>query len=325
VIRRRRGEDFFDNFDRALTVARSGEVDLVVHGGDLLYRRRVPASLVQRAFLPLKQVADGGIPVYLVPGNHERSEIPYEMLALHPKIHIFDRPRTFATEVNGISVALAGFPYCRNGVRGAFAALLAATGWWRVAAPINLLCVHHCFEGATVGPGNYTFRNASDVVRVADVPEQFAAVLSGHIHRHQILTADLRGRALATPILYPGSIERTSFAERDELKGYLVLDVAPGCSNGGVLRSYEFRCLPARPMLQCDLRSGRVGGAGLQRAIEHAIAQAPSDAILRLKVQGPLDDRARSVLSAANLRSLTPQTMNVEVRIVEDSSLSRRR
>ena len=325
VMRRRRGADFFDNFDRALTVARSGEVDLVVHGGDLLYRRRVPPSLVQSAFLPLKQVADMSIPVYLVPGNHERSEIPYQMLALHPNIHIFDRPRTFATEVNGTSVVLAGFPYCRNGVRGAFADLLDATGWRSVAAQINLLCVHHCFEGATVGPGNYTFRNGSDVVRVADVPEEFAAVLSGHIHRHQILNTDLRGRALATPVLYPGSIERTSFAEKDELKGYLVLGVAPDRSRGGVLRTCEFRCLPTRPMLLCDLHASPAGGAGLQRAMEDAIAQAPFDAILRLQIHGPLDDGARSVLSAAKLRSLIPPTMNVEVRIVEDDRSSRRR
>ncbi len=325
VLRRRRGADFFHNFDRSLAVARSGEVDFVVHGGDLLYRRRVPASLVQSAFLPLKRVADIGIPVYLVPGNHERSEIPYEMLALHPEIHIFDRPRTFTIEVNGITVALAGFPYCRNGVRRAFPALLAATGWRKVAAQINLLCVHHCFEGATVGPGNYTFRNGSDVIRVADVPGEFAAVLSGHIHRHQIVTTDLRGQVLATPVLYPGSIERTSFAEKGEPKGYLVLGVAPDRSGGGVIRSCEFRCLPTRPMLQCDLHTGRDGGGGLQRAIEHAIAQAPVDAILRLTVQGLLDDGARSVLSAANLRSMTPPTMNLEVRIVEDKRFPRQR
>jgi predicted phosphodiesterase len=36
VVRRRRGDDFFWNFERALESARVGEVDVVVHGGDLL-------------------------------------------------------------------------------------------------------------------------------------------------------------------------------------------------------------------------------------------------------------------------------------------------
>ena len=46
VTRRRRGPDFFANFERALQPARRGEVDLVVHGGDLFFRSKVPAALV---------------------------------------------------------------------------------------------------------------------------------------------------------------------------------------------------------------------------------------------------------------------------------------
>jgi len=60
-----------------------------------------------------------------------------------------------------------------------------------------------------------------------DVPSDFAAVLAGHIHRRQTLTRDLRGRALGAPVIYPGSIERTSFAERNEDKGYVIADFIP--------------------------------------------------------------------------------------------------
>jgi DNA repair exonuclease SbcCD nuclease subunit len=71
IERRRRGPEFFANFKRALQPALDGQVDCVVHGGDLLFRSKVPARLVQMAFEPLRQVADREIPVYLVPGNHE--------------------------------------------------------------------------------------------------------------------------------------------------------------------------------------------------------------------------------------------------------------
>ena len=84
IERRRRGADFFANTVRALQPALRGEVDLVVHGGDLLFRSRVPPDLVQRAMAPLFEVADAGVPVYLVPGNHERGRIPYPLLARHP-------------------------------------------------------------------------------------------------------------------------------------------------------------------------------------------------------------------------------------------------
>ena len=86
VQRRRRGPDFFRNFDLALQRAHRGEVDLVVHGGDIFYRSKIPARLVEMAFEPLKAVADTGVPVYVVPGNHERSSIPYHILAAHPDI-----------------------------------------------------------------------------------------------------------------------------------------------------------------------------------------------------------------------------------------------
>lgn len=41
VDRPRRGPDFFRNFSLALQPALQREVDLVVHGGDLLFRKRV--------------------------------------------------------------------------------------------------------------------------------------------------------------------------------------------------------------------------------------------------------------------------------------------
>ena len=69
IQRRRRGPEFFANFKRALQPAVKGQVDCVVHGGDLLFRSKVPPRLVTMAFEPLKQVADQGTPVYLVPGN----------------------------------------------------------------------------------------------------------------------------------------------------------------------------------------------------------------------------------------------------------------
>ncbi|MBW2622570.1 MAG: metallophosphoesterase, partial [Deltaproteobacteria bacterium] len=190
VKRRRRGPDFFANFERALEPALRGEVDAVVHGGDLLFRSKVPARLVEMAFEPLERVADNGVPIYLVPGNHERSAIPYRLLVAHKNIHIFDTPQTFLLDVRGSTLALAGFPYERDNVRRSFPDIVRRTGWSEAKAGARILCMHHCVEGSTVGPKNYTFRYNRDVVRISDIPEAFAAVLSGHIHRFQVLTRD---------------------------------------------------------------------------------------------------------------------------------------
>ena len=312
VVRRRRGPDFFANFDRALEPARRGEVDLLVHGGDLLFRSRVRRELVYRAFEPLIEVA-GGVPVVVVPGNHERSAIPYPLLAAHPGIHLLDRPRTIHLEAAGCQVAVAGFPFQRQAARTRFPDLLQRTGWRDRPASVRLLCLHQTVEGAQVGPAGYTFRRGADVLRSRDIPRGFAAVLAGHIHRRQVLTTDLSGRPLAAPVLYPGSVERTSAAERREPKGYMTLEVLPG-DDGGRLERWRFHELPTRPMVEVELDAEGLDGARLSRKLRSSLASLDPNAVVRLTVRGRLGPRADEALTASSLRALAPATMTVGLR-----------
>ncbi len=314
VERRRRGDDFFGNFEAALRPALAGEADVVVHGGDLLFRSRVPATLVFRALEPLRRVAELGVDVLLVPGNHERSVIPRPLFAAHPRLHVFHSPQAFVVERRGIRAAFAGFPYCRDGVRAAFPALLAATRYREAGADVNVLCMHHCFEGATCGPG-FTFRDGPDVVRAADLPGDLAAVLSGHIHRQQVLVRDLGGRPLRAPVLYAGSVERTSFAERQERKGFLMLAFAPKRPRtGGRLAGIEFRPLPARPMHVREVTG--TTEAALDAEVRAALAGLARDAVVQIRVPEGIAARAGRVLGAERLRILAPATMNVTVRVI---------
>lgn len=315
INRRRRGHDFLANFAIALQRAVDGEVDLVVHGGDVFNRSRPPSSVVWQAFEPLKRVADRGVPVYVVPGNHERGRLPHMRFAQHPHIHVFDEPRTFVTEVRGIRMALAGFPSERDDVRNRFSDLVAATGHAHVRADAHLLCLHQCVEGATVGPADYTFTTAPDVIRAADLPPGFAAVLSGHIHRHQVLTTDLRGRPLRAPVLYPGSIERTSIAEADDEKGFMVVELECGAS--GVRIEWTFHQLPARPLVRHDLELDGLGAMQVESAIRLLVANSPADAVISVRVTGAITQPVSRVLSAGFLRSLTPPTMNLDLRLVD--------
>jgi DNA repair exonuclease SbcCD nuclease subunit len=315
VERRRRGPDFFACFERALEPALRGGVDAVVHGGDLLFRSRVPASLVQLALAPLLRVADAGVPVLLVPGNHERGAIPYPLLAAHERLHVFRRPQTFVVEAqNGQRVAFAGFPYARS-VRHSFPRLLETTGYRDVAADARVLCLHHCVEGATCGPPpGFTFRDGDDVVRAADLPPDVAVVLCGHVHRAQVLRRDLQGRPLPAPVVYAGSVERTSFAEREETKGCVRLEIGAH----GRLASCAFVPLPARPMRVLELPAG-ASTAGVERAVRDALAEAPPDVVLQVRARETL----AGALSADRLRAIVPATANVEVSVLRSFSARR--
>jgi len=311
IERRRRGPDFFACFEKALEPALRGEADVVVHGGDLLFRSRVPASLVHRALAPLVRAAEAGVPVVLVPGNHERGALPFPLLAAHERLHVLHGPSTVVVERRGSRVAFAGFPYAR-GVRQAFPALLAATGYRHVEADARVLCLHQCVEGATCGPPpGFTFRDGEDVVRASDLPGDVAVVLCGHVHRHQVLRRDLGGRPFAAPVVYAGSVERTSFAERDETKGFVMATVGRG-GPGGRLVACGFVPLPARPMRVHEVAADATA-RDLERGLRAAIAEAPPDVVLQVRVPEPL--AGAETLRAARLRALGPSTANVSVAV----------
>ncbi len=229
VERRRRGADFFANFQRVLDEARTRRVDLVVHGGDLFFRSRVPGRIVDRVYAMLRAFAEGGIPILIVPGNHERSVLPTSLFLSHPNIHVFAEPETKLFDVAGTRIAFTGIPSVRGHVGRRFRSLLASTRWAESACDVRFLCLHQTVEGARVGPADFTFRAGEDVVSIADIPCEFDAVLAGHIHRRQVLKRP-RPDGTSVPVVYPGSIERTSFAERLEPKGFydVTIHAPPG-------------------------------------------------------------------------------------------------
>jgi exonuclease SbcD len=290
IERRRRGPDFFANFERALAPAFRGEADAVVHGGDLHFRSRVPGWLAAAALAPLKRVAAAGVPVLLVLGNHERARLPWPLLACEERLHVFDRPRSVVIEARGERVAFHGFPYVRE-ARRRFRDVLAAATREGHDADARVLCMHQCVEGATCGPGTFTFRWGDDVVRAADLPADVAVTLCGHVHRHQVLRP--AGRP---PVVYAGSVERTSFAEADETKGYVMLDVG----RAG-LAGVEFRPLPARPMIVRAVPCSGMRRAEVIALVARAIEESPADAVLQLRLAGSIPGG----LDAASLRAMS--------------------
>jgi DNA repair exonuclease SbcCD nuclease subunit len=164
-----------------------------------------------------------------------------------------------------------------------------------------VLCLHQCIEGATCGPGNFTFRFGPDVIRTADLPRNVAVTLSGHIHRHQVLQSEGLPR-----IFSAGSIERTSFAEAPETKGFVVLELA----RSG-LRSFDFRPLPTRTMVTRTVSIGDADAMTVYSRLAAAIESTPVDAVVQLRIAGQVP----STLTAATLRALAgARTVTLAIR-----------
>jgi DNA repair protein SbcD/Mre11 len=272
--RTRRGIDFFNNFHRIYQYALENGISTLVHGGDLFYRSKIPNKLVNHVYLILHKYAAMGLKTLIVPGNHERAKLPESLLIQDKNIYIFKKPDSYTVNSFNKLICFCGFPFESGNVRSAFLRLVDKTGWWKKKADINILCLHQAVDGATVGPSNYTFRNREDVIDIDDIPDGFNMVLAGHIHRRQILTT-----STGVPVIYSGSIERTSFAEKDEPKGFYDITF----NSESARPCIRFIELPSRPMIIFNNNNSPI----ISEILEH-LKKIPQNAIVRLQADNDL-------------------------------------
>lgn len=157
------------------------------------------------------------------------------------------------------------------------------------------------------------FRYASNVVNVHEVPTGITAVLTGHIHRFQVLQKDLSGNPLSVSVLYPGSTERTSFAERDEAKGYLIVEIDTDSLPEQALNKWTFYRLPTRPMIQRDITVDNITIDSLRDLLLREFMSLPKDSVVKIKLFGEINRKALPLLTASSIRKIAPETMNVEI------------
>ncbi len=310
VERRRRGPDFFDKFQRVLDHATRTKPDMLIHGGDFFFRARVPPKIVDMSYEMLYKFAQSGIPTLIVPGNHERSRLPPSIWLGHPNILVFDRPKTYRIETKNGSVAVAGFPFVRGDLHEQFGPVLDETGWEDEPADVKLLCMHQAIQGAQVGANNYTFRTANDVVQMAQIPPEFDALLAGHIHRAQILKRPRDDDDM--PVIYPGSTERTSFAERYEPKGFYEIDIVKNPDGGRRSVEARFHELPVRPMVDVAI-DDIVSPDELNSFLREEAAEIDANAVVRITCENELANTIHDRLTASFLRSVFPATMSVQL------------
>lgn len=240
-----RGADFFRNTRRALRHALDPEApaDLVIHGGDLFFRSKIPAPIVRRGYdllLEFLEAFPGHL--LLLPGNHERSRLPPDIALNHPRLHTVADPTTIHLEYPDLRLAVDMLPAIYDDARGQLPELLQK---FDRSTPVDLrlLVIHQAVDGCCVE--NFTFRNRPDTFRREDLPRDVELILAGHIHRQQILPGVMDMPA----IHYAGSVERTSFQELHEDKACQRLTFH-NLENSWKHKKTEILTLPSRPMIK---------------------------------------------------------------------------
>lgn len=221
----RRADDHLDALRAALAPALRGEVDAVIHSGDVFDRSHAPIDAIVAAAELFAAVARL-VPMVLMPGNHDRFGLRLHFRHGIPGVEICDE----ANQLRLGPLRVAFVPYLKDAADWAAAARQAVGGG------VDALVAHQAFHGSRV-PG-FTFWEGRhpDTIGARHLPPGVRHILCGHIHHRQELRL---GEAL---VVHPGSTERTAWVERDGAKGYTAWQW------GGTPR-WRHIDVPTRPMV----------------------------------------------------------------------------
>ncbi len=276
--RQNRADAIFKNFETIVETAIEMEADLFIHSGDLFNKYYISREILDDLTRPFMHLVNAGIPVLLIPGNHERSEFPFDLFHGNKNVFVFDGPKSLSLTLNGYSVGIAGFPFIREDSRRTFLKALEETEYSGLRSDFNILVTHQAFDEATVGPVDFIFRKGRpDTVSRQTVPLDFEYIAAGHIHRYQILSHPLKP---ALNFVYPGSTQRISFAEMNEEKGFVMGEVL----NDRI--ETRFMPLPVYDMEIVDIEAAGRSEKDLEEAIKGQFWRFHEDLVIRFNLTG---------------------------------------
>ncbi len=293
--------DFLRRFSEVVDFALENEVDLVLFAGDA-YKSRDPNSTYRREFARrVKRLADAGIPVVLLVGNHdlpaqERRASSIEIFRTLdvPNVVVGRRDHLHRITTRGgapIQIATVPYPIRQRllvdkdhkdrtiAELDALTQQIVAENIQALAEQVDpaipaVLTGHFSVSDAVFGSERSVMLGRDVVVLksvLADPVWDYVAL--GHIHRHQELNGDQH-----PPIVYCGSLERIDFGEEKETKGFVVADVRRGRTE------WEFHRVAARRFvtIRADVRDQADPLAAIVEAItQHDVA----DAVVRVFIR----------------------------------------
>ncbi len=210
-------------FERALGPALRGEVDLVVHGGDLFDSRTPSRKLVRWTARLLESVA-AVVPVVLIAGNHDPASLLRAFRMRVPGLHLVDGPTRLC--FGDLTVAAVPFERTEAGFERAAADA--------VGPGADVLVLHQAVHGCRVPRFTFRVGKPAGTIGAQHLPSGIRWAMGGHLHPRQ------RVRVGKLELVYPGATVRTAAIEGGAPKGYALWDF------GRVVR-WRFVDLPGRP------------------------------------------------------------------------------
>ncbi len=298
--------DFLRALDQIVDASIDEKVDLVIFAGDA-YKDRNPQPTFQRAWGErMMRLSQAGIPTLLLVGNHDVSPAAGRAHTLHefstlsvPNIYVADRLALWTPDQLGLPVQIIAVPWLSRSLlmgREETAGKTVEEIYQRIEELVSqrvtdmieradpdiplILTAHASVQGAKFGSERAVMLGHELVLSGGLVNHsKLDYVALGHIHKPQVLS----GQDSHPPIIYPGSIERIDFGEKED-KRFVLAEVAKGETH------WEFRKLQTRRFIDPDPITPRT-----EHFMEDVLSQLPAaedvaDAVCRVRLSFPRDD-----------------------------------
>jgi len=265
--------DYFKPLRYSVDYALEKNIDLFVIAGDI-FDRRDPSAFIQMGFAKeIKRLIDKGIEVLVITGNHDGSPNPernihldiYKELELSG-VRVSKKMELF--NIKGLNIITIPYPFKRNlfakdeyreKTEGEIAIIMndkttQGIDFLLENADKNLptiLVAHLPLLEGTVGEEVYSSFTVDAPVSVEALDRKdFCYIAMGHFHKRQVLTS----RRFDHPFVYSGSIDRISFGEEAEEKGFFEVEI----DENSKASSFEFVKNPyARSFYSITLREDK--------------------------------------------------------------------
>ena len=332
--------DFRRSLDFAVDKALEADVHLALFAGDA-YKSRDPNQTQQREFAScIVRLTDAGIPVVMVTGNHD---VPNSRARAHAveiyrtlgvrNVNIISKPEVLLIETSAGPIQIAGMPFllrssilsredCKSKTITEITDLMVAKYCEYIdflarqldPAIRSVLLGHFWIKNARTSSTQSYFNAAEPEVLLSAVANPaFDYVAMGHLHKFQDLN-----KGSNPPVVYAGSIDRTDFGERNEEKGFVLVEFEKGSI------SYDFVSVPARRFVEIEVDADAEDPTDeILRAIDPDDIR---DAIVKLLYHIP-QDKLALVREAEIREALAPAFLVVSIMkdVVRDSQAQRNR
>ena len=239
--------DFRKAFDYAIKKALERNIHLVVFAGDA-FKSRDPNPTHQREFArALKPFIKKNIPIFLLLGNHDLPNTPGRANALEiyktlgiDNIIVADKPSISLINTTAGDVQIVAMPYIRKSIflsrdeykgktieevnhlieQKVSEIIKNYASQLNPAIPSILVC-HGSIRNAKLGMEQNIMLGYDPLYDLDTLARaEFDYIAMGHLHRYQYLNP--KGYP---PVVYSGSIERVDFSEKNEDKGFVLVEL----------------------------------------------------------------------------------------------------